>query len=49
MVDAVEKGAQEALAAPEPGLGEIFAHVSEGSGGGDTRWHFWSKSAAGAA
>ena len=44
MVKAVDKSADDALAAPEPQIGEILAHVSEGSGGGDTRWNFWSKS-----
>lgn len=43
MVDLVNDGAEEALAAPEPEMGEILAHVSAGSRGGDTRWHFWSK------
>jgi TPP-dependent pyruvate/acetoin dehydrogenase alpha subunit len=44
MIMTVDKGADEALAAPEPRISEILAHVSEGSGGGDTRWNFWSKS-----
>ena len=43
MVDLVNEGADEALAAPEPAIGEMLAHVTAGSRGGDTRWHFWSK------
>jgi TPP-dependent pyruvate/acetoin dehydrogenase alpha subunit len=41
---AVDKDADSVLAAPEPDQKEIFAHVSAGSGGEDTRWNFWSKS-----
>lgn len=41
---AVDKNADSVLAAPEPDQKEIFAHVSAGSGGEDTRWDFWSKS-----
>ena len=33
----------EALAAPQPALEEIFAHVDASSGGADRRWNFWSK------
>jgi len=33
----------EALAAPEPGIGEIFAHVDAASGAEEVRWNFWSK------
>ena len=40
----VDKDADSVLAAPEPDQKEIFAHVSAGSGGEDTRWNFWSKS-----
>ena len=43
MVELVNEGADEALAAPEPSIDEITAHVSASSQGGDTRWHFWSK------
>jgi pyruvate dehydrogenase E1 component alpha subunit len=44
MVKTIDKGAEDALAAPEPKIGEILSHVSESSGGGDARWNFWSKS-----
>jgi acetoin:2,6-dichlorophenolindophenol oxidoreductase subunit alpha len=33
----------EALASPQPTLGEIFAHVDAASGAADRRWNFWSK------
>jgi len=44
VTEAVERASAEALAAPEPATGEILAHVTHASGGGDNRWNFWSKS-----
>lgn len=44
MVKTVEQATADALAAPEPDMSEIRAHVSDASAGGDTKWSFWSKS-----
>jgi pyruvate dehydrogenase E1 component alpha subunit len=43
MVAFVDKGADDALAAPEPAEIEMLSHVTAASHGGDTRWNFWSK------
>jgi len=39
--DAVEEATQAVLASPHPDLGEISAHVSAASAGGDRRHMFW--------
>jgi TPP-dependent pyruvate/acetoin dehydrogenase alpha subunit len=44
VTEAVERATTEALAAALPETGEMFAHVTHASGGGDNRWNFWSKS-----
>lgn len=41
--DSVERATAEALASPAPELGEILAHVTAASAGGDQRWNFWSR------
>ena len=40
---AVEEATAEVLASPAPDLGQLLAHVSAASPGGDQRWNFWSK------
>jgi len=42
MVQAVEDGANEVLAAPQPEQIEILSHITASSPGGDRRWTFWS-------
>ena len=39
--DAIEQVVAEVLGSPAPEIGEIFAHVSGDSPGGDQRWPFW--------
>ena len=39
--EAIEQVVAEVLASPAPELGELFAHVSAQSPGGDQRHSFW--------
>jgi pyruvate dehydrogenase E1 component alpha subunit len=41
--DAIEEVVAEVLSSPAPDFGEIFAHVSGDSPGGDQSWRFWAR------
>jgi acetoin:2,6-dichlorophenolindophenol oxidoreductase subunit alpha len=41
--EAIERVVAEVLASPAPDVGEIFAHISGDSPGGDQRWSFWAR------
>jgi acetoin:2,6-dichlorophenolindophenol oxidoreductase subunit alpha len=41
--EAIEQVVAEVLDSPAPDVGEIFAHISGDSPGGDQRWNFWGR------